>query len=82
MEIRVFCFRASGFYGFGLTPEQAVNQACKAGFNRKFISRGFMHRLPAGVTEASVDVYGMLVWNRSEQLTEMIYVKKQWVDKP
>ena len=67
MKVRVFCYRGPNYYGFGLTPEQAVDSAVKAGMSRKLMTKGTMHRLPEGVTDVEVNEMGTLCWNGSDE---------------
>lgn len=64
--VRIYCFRAFGYYGFGLTAKQAVNSAVTAGLKHEEVKHGFMIRLPEKVTAYDIDGFGGSVYWQGE----------------
>lgn len=83
MKINVHVFLGHGFFGFGLTPEQAIDSAVKEGMRKSHAAEGSVFRLPQGVTEANVDSMGYIIWKGPEEAaTQLRYDKKtkSWVE--
>ncbi len=63
MKIEIYCYRGQNYYGVGITPEGAVENAVKAGLRRDKLYKNYMmNRLPEGVSAVWVDDFGGLNW--------------------
>ncbi len=60
--VRIYCFRGHGYFGFGLTPQQALASAEAAGCSKKQLKDGFVVVLPSGITSYSIDGEGHVKW--------------------
>jgi hypothetical protein len=94
-EVRVYCYRAGsslyGYFGFGLSPKEAIHAAKVAGASvteRNAPTKGRMHLLPKGVTHYMVDDTGGLMCRLPEgvkgKLVECTWDKVKWspVEEP
>jgi len=61
--VRIYCFRSRGYFGWGLTPQQAMWSAHLAGCPKKDLKGGFAVVLPVGVTSYKIDGDGCLKWD-------------------
>lgn len=80
MIVRIYCWRTNtGYWGLGLTPEEAIATAVKAGARKS--DKGGMVRLPKGVTECGVDNMGCCWWKDGEAhiAEDMEKVKGKWL---
>lgn len=83
MKARIYCIRIAHYYGFGVTPEAAVQALPTESPNAERIlaelldagaARGkdqyLMHELPEGISDCFVDDFGGLQWRFPDWVPE------------
>ncbi len=66
MKIQMFCCIGPYKFGFGITPENAFENAVKAGLDRSKRDDCVMYAMPEGISSVDVTDFGGIQWNYPE----------------